>query len=176
MIRARVVFACSEPRCFETASAPGSISTISRWLRALERSRKIRGCFVASITLLKIQNVCSHPRSLPPLPAGGGARLLGNYYFGKLGEQLPESTFNSTLAEFGFGQATKINPIGVPEAAGKLPYGQWRAETALGEGEQIQVTPIQLLTAYSALVNGGHLLVPQIAPEAGFVAQHRESS
>ena len=33
----------------------------------------------------------------------------------------------------------------------------------MGESNHIQVTPIQLLTAYAALVNGGHLFKPQVA-------------
>ncbi len=161
---------------FETAFAPGStikpFSTLAT-LRSGTIEKDSRLLCRDQYSHEDFKTVCSHPRSLPPLKPAEALAYSCNYYFGKLGEQLSDSTFNSTLAEFGFGQLTKINRIGVREAAGKLPHGQWRAKTALGEGDQIQVTAIQLLTAYSALVNGGHLLVPQIAPEAGYMAQHQ---
>ena len=161
---------------FETAFAPGStikpFSTLAA-LRSGTIEKDSRMLCREHFSHEDFKTVCSHPRSLPPLKPAEALAYSCNYYFGKLGEQLRESAFNTTLSEFGFGQPTKINRIGGREAAGKLPHGQWRAETALGEGAQIEVTPIQLLTAYSALVNGGHLLVPQIASEAGFEAQHQ---
>jgi len=171
------VRAVANPKlAFEAAFAPGStikpFSTLAA-LRLGTIEKDSRTLCREHFTHEDFKTVCSHPRSLPPLKPAEALAYSCNYYFGKLGEQLRESSFNSTLSEFGFGQPTKINRIDVREAAGKLPHGQWRAESALGEGAQIEVTPIQLLTAYSALVNGGHLLVPQIAPEAGFVARHR---
>ncbi|MGH9966715.1 MAG: penicillin-binding transpeptidase domain-containing protein, partial [Pyrinomonadaceae bacterium] len=118
--------------------------------------------------------VCSHPRDLPPLKPAEAIAYSCNYYFGKLGEQLSESSFDTTLAEFGFGRPTGVNWIdGQHEPAGKLPDREWRAQNALGESDQIQVTPIQLLTAYSALVNGGHLFIPRIAQEKDFLPQLR---
>ncbi len=161
---------------FETAFAPGSTIKPFTTLTALRSGTIDKDSHLLCrehFSHEDFETVCSHPRSLPPLKPAEALAYSCNYYFGKLGEQLRESTFHSTLLEFGFGQPTKINRIGVREAAGKLPYGQWRAETALGEGAELEVTPIQLLAAYSALVNGGHLVVPQIASEAGFVAQYQ---
>ncbi len=161
---------------FETAFAPGStikpFTTLAA-LRAGMIEKDSRMLCREQFSHQDFKTVCSHPRNLPPIELAEALAYSCNYYFGKLGEQLRESAFNSTLAEFGFGQPTKINRTGAREAAGKLPHGQWRSEAALGEGAQTEVTPIQLLRAYSALVNGGHLLVPQIAPAAGFVAQHQ---
>ncbi len=160
---------------FEKSFAPGStikpFSTLAA-LRLGKIDKNSRILCREHLTHEDFKTVCSHPRSLPPLKPAEALAYSCNYYFGKLGEQLRESSFNSTLSEFGFGQPSKIHRIDVREASGKLPHGQWRAQIALGEGAQLEVTPIQLLTAYSALVNGGHLLAPQIAPEAGFVAQH----
>src|SRR6185369_550102 len=45
-----------------------------------------------------------------------------------------------------------------------------RERAAVGESDHIQVTPIQFLTAYSALVNGGHLFKPQVAISDHFQA------
>jgi stage II sporulation protein D len=37
------------------------------------------------------------------------------------------------------------------------PRGAWRTETALGEGGALLATPLQMISAYAALVNGGRL-------------------
>ena len=50
----------------------------------------------------------------------------------------------------------------------RLPRAPLRTEAALGEGDALLVTPLQLLSAYAALFNGGRLLEPQQAPPAGF--------
>lgn len=77
--------------------------------------------------------------------------------------------------EYGFGRPTGID---LPaEAAGIVPTTQWKLDR-LGEpiypGEIYQagigqgydaVTPIQLITAYAAMANGGNLYQPQIVRE-----------
>jgi penicillin-binding protein 2 len=74
--------------------------------------------------------------------------------------------------QFGFGQPTGVD---LPaEAAGIIPSNQWKIDTlgqpmfagetaqaGIGQG-YVAVTPIQLIDAYAALVNGGKLLRPQI--------------
>lgn len=95
-----------------------------------------------------------------------------NYFFGKVGERLETNVFDETLSSFGFGAQTGVNAMPV-EAAGSLPQGEWRVSNALGESKQLMVTPVQLITAYSALVNGGHLFVPlQVKPD-NFQKQER---
>src|SRR6185369_13733895 len=47
------------------------------------------------------------------------------------------------------------------------------AREAIGESDLVQVTPIQLLTAYAALVNGGHLFRPEPGPAANFRSVER---
>jgi SpoIID/LytB domain protein len=110
--------------------------------------------------------VCSHPRGLTPLNPIEALAYSCNYYFGKVGERLSEPAFVSTLSEFGFGKKTGINFHG--EANGKLVRGPWHSQNAIGETENFHATPIQILNAYSALVNGGHLFVPQVAPPTSF--------
>jgi SpoIID/LytB domain protein len=95
-----------------------------------------------------------------------------NYFFGKVGERLDTNAFDETLASFGFGAQTGVNQAMV-EATGSLPHGEWRVSSAIGESKQLMVTPIQLITAYSALVNGGHLFVPRQARAGNFQAQER---
>lgn len=111
--------------------------------------------------------ICSHPRGLPPLNPTEAIAYSCNYYFGKVGERLNEPAFVSTLGEFGFGRKTGINVDA--ESSGKLLRNGWRSQNAIGESENILATPIQIINAYSALVNGGRLLTPGIAGPEGFV-------
>ncbi|HKO60279.1 MAG TPA: SpoIID/LytB domain-containing protein [Pyrinomonadaceae bacterium] len=110
--------------------------------------------------------VCSHPRDLGPLNPTDALAYSCNYYFGKVGERLSEPAFAATLAQFGFGKKTGVNFHG--EAGGKLVRGAWRSQNAIGETENFYATPIQLLNAYSALVNGGRLFVPQVTSPESF--------
>jgi len=72
-----------------------------------------------------------------------------------------------SLQTMGFGQETDIELPGV--AKGILPYPEnWRgitpANIAIGQG--LAVTPLQLVTAMAAVVNGGRLMSPYIVKEA----------
>ena len=110
--------------------------------------------------------VCAHPRDLGPLNPTDAIAYSCNYYFGKVGERLNDQAFSSTLAQFGFGKKTGVNFHS--ESSGKLVRGEWNSQNAIGESGNFYATPVQLLNAYSALVNGGHLFVPQVAAPAGF--------
>jgi stage II sporulation protein D len=89
--------------------------------------------------------VCSHPRDLPPLNPAEAIAYSCNYYFAKTGERLNADQFANTLSEFGFDHITRA---------------RWQPTSAIGEGEFVQVTPMQLLLAYTALFNGGKLFSP----------------
>jgi SpoIID/LytB domain protein len=104
---------------------------------------------------------CTHPKDLPAFDTAEALAYSCNYYFGTLGERLSEERLNDTLTSFGFGKLTGINAD--DEAAGQLLRGKPDARNPLGEGEYLQATPIQLITAYAALVNGGHLFTPRSA-------------
>lgn len=108
------------------------------------------------------QTVCSHPRDLAPLNPTEAIAYSCNYYFGKVGERLNEASFDSTLSEFGFGKGSGINAA--HEGQGKLPRNGWHSQNAIGESDDLLATPIQLIDAYSALVNGGHLLRRVLLP------------
>jgi stage II sporulation protein D len=116
---------------------------------------------------------CSHPRFMQPFNPEQALAYSCNYYFSKLGERLNEKEFNETLTSFGFGARTGVNVE--LEATGMLPHGYWRLKTALGDDEQLLVTPVQLINAYAALVNGGHLFVPQYVAASGFKRRERAS-
>ncbi|HKO98162.1 MAG TPA: SpoIID/LytB domain-containing protein [Pyrinomonadaceae bacterium] len=115
--------------------------------------------------------VCSHPRGLAPLNPTDAIAYSCNYYFGRLGERLNETSFVSTLNEFGFGKKTGINAEN--ESAGKLLRNGWRSRDAIGEGDNVLATPIQMINAYAALANGGHLQTPRLSTTDGFVAKRQ---
>ncbi len=115
--------------------------------------------------------VCSHPRGLHPLNPTDAIAYSCNYYFGRLGERLNESSFVSTLNEFGFGRKTGVNVDN--ESQGRLQRNGWRSRNAIGESNSVLATPIQIINAYSALVNGGHLLTPRLASSRGFVGKRQ---
>ena len=113
-----------------------------------------------------LNTVCSHERKLPPLNTVEAIGYSCNYFFATVGERLKEDDLTRTLSDFGFGRPTGIDRT--EESAGVLLRTGWGPANAIGEGRTLQTTPIQLLTAYAALANGGHLLQPSVASSAGF--------
>lgn len=101
--------------------------------------------------------VCSHPRSAAPYTIDEGLARSCNDFFAGLGERLSEGSFNGLLSEFGFGRRTGISAA---ENPGQLRTGAWHVRNTLGEGDAALVTPVQLLTAYAALLNGGRIYRP----------------
>ena len=93
--------------------------------------------------------VCSHPRNLPPLNMEEAIGYSCNHYFAKTGERINADALAKTLTQFGFDS---------------LNRAKWDAKSAIGEGEFVQVTPLQLLRAYTALFNGGRLFNPGSEP------------
>ncbi len=114
---------------------------------------------------------CSHPASLPPFTPAQALAYSCNYFFARVGERLKPDDFNATLAAYGFGARTGL--ADEFEQAGKLPRGRWRLSETLGEGEDLLVTPLQLLTAYAALFNDGHLYAPQQSATENFQVRAR---
>ena len=116
---------------------------------------------------------CSHQETNVSFNLPQALAYSCNYFFGKVGERLDTETFDETLLSFGFGAQTGVNTTEV-EATGSLPQGGvWRVSNALGEGNQLAVTPVQLITAYATLVNGGHLFIPQRVKADKFQASER---
>jgi cell division protein FtsI/penicillin-binding protein 2 len=80
-------------------------------------------------------------------------------------QRVGRDRFDSYLSAFGFGQSTGV---GLPnESAGllKQPGSPQEAELDMAEnafGESINVTPLQMVTAYGALANGGVMMRPYI--------------
>src|SRR5260370_584062 len=129
---------------------------------------------------------CVHADHLPPFTPAEAIAYSCNYYFATLGQPLRRDQLIETLRSFGFGQATGVDqtsePSGIlrPCETGNgarilvaksdrtLQQSDCDAREAIGESDHIQVSPIQLLTAYLALVNGGRLLQPRVASATDF--------
>jgi len=80
----------------------------------------------------------------------------------KLGRKL----FHAVLSQFGFGRVTGIELDS--ELPGDLkPWREWSEALVMtmAYGQGITVTPLQMVTAFSALANGGKLMKPTIIDE-----------
>lgn len=81
----------------------------------------------------------------------------------KTGMALGEDRFYRYLKAFGFGQRTEIDLPG--EVAGLLKGPrEWgsRSGASIAMGQEIGVTPLQMVTAVAAIANGGVLLRPYV--------------
>ncbi len=112
---------------------------------------------------------------------------LGNKFYDQKGAVLQEG-----VREFGFGSTTGIDLPG--EYSGRVPDKDWKQEVgetkedkawkpgddinlSIGQGDLL-VTPLQLAVAFSAIANGGDVMVPrlgmQITDASGSVIWHYE--
>jgi cell division protein FtsI (penicillin-binding protein 3) len=81
----------------------------------------------------------------------------------KLSERLSSLTLYHYIRRFGFGEKSRVDLPG--EDAGQLRTPQqWSrfSHASLAIGQEISVTPLQLLTAYAAVANGGWLMRPRV--------------
>src|SRR2546425_2848609 len=121
---------------------------------------------------------CVHEDHLPPFTPSQAIAYSCNYYFATLGQRLGRDKLVETARQFGFGQPAGIeeetagtlrpceagNNTPIRESAHASAQSDCDAREAIGESDHIQITPIQLLMAYTALVNGGRLWQPRISP------------
>lgn len=84
-----------------------------------------------------------------------------NIGMAKLSERLDKKTFYKYLRDFGFGSPTSIDLPGETGGILKLPdaFSPY-SKMYMSFGYELMVTPLQLITAFSALVNGGYMLQP----------------
>ncbi len=97
------------------------------------------------------------------LTAKGVVEESSNIGMTKLVQNIDDDLFYKYVRAFGFGNYTSIDLPG--EVKGKLKKpNEWSAITKayMSFGYEIAVTPIQMITAYSAIINGGILYQPQI--------------
>ena len=161
---------------FEQAFPPGSTIKSFTALTAMRGGlidRESRTLCRGRFTGDGLDVVCSHPKSKAPFSLAQALGYSCNYFFATLSSRLSFDAFKATLASAGLGAKTGVNAGG--ESAGTLRDNDWRVRDLLGEGDNLLVTPIQLLTAYCALMNGGHVLRPQISDAEKFGAYERTS-
>jgi cell division protein FtsI (penicillin-binding protein 3) len=97
------------------------------------------------------------------LTVSGILEESSNIGISKLIQRLDNDTYYKYLRGFGFGNYTSIALPG--EVTGKLKKpNQWSkfTKTFMSFGYEVSVTPIQLITAYAAILNGGILYEPHI--------------
>lgn len=96
----------------------------------------------------------------------------------KIGDRLGRERYYASLRKFGFGQRTGVE---LPdESPGILRDGKDWARIDLAThsfGQGISVTPLQMVAAYGAIANGGHLMRPFVvrritAPSGAVVVEH----
>ena len=97
------------------------------------------------------------------LTVKGVIEQSSNIGMAKLVQRMDNELYYKYLRAFGFGNITSIDLPG--EVKGKLKKpSEWSGVTKMfcSFGYELAVTPIQLITAYCALVNGGVLYQPRI--------------
>ena len=80
-----------------------------------------------------------------------------------MGERLGNEGLYQTCTAFGFGRPTGIGLPG--ELPGLLrPLADWTSYStgSIPMGQELSVTPLQLITAHAALANGGRLITPRL--------------
>ena len=97
------------------------------------------------------------------LTVRGVLEQSSNIGMAKLVQRIDDDSFYKYLRGFGFGNVTSINLPGEVKGTLRKPT-EWSevSKAFISFGYGITVTPIQLITAYSAIVNGGILYQPQI--------------
>lgn len=96
------------------------------------------------------------------LTVAQGMIKSSNILMAKLGLRLGNTRLHETMTAFGFGGRTGFDLWG--EDPGLLmPLRAWTSysTTSVPMGQELAVTPIQIATAFSAIVNGGRLLQPR---------------
>jgi len=94
----------------------------------------------------------------------------------KLSERLNNDILYKYIRDFGFTNKTLIDLPGEAEGSFKKPSAfSGLTKASLSFGYEISVTPLQMITAYCALINGGNLFQPfvvkQITDETGKVVE-----
>lgn len=96
----------------------------------------------------------------------------------EISEKIDSDVFLSYMERYGFGQITEVGLPG--ENAGLLHKSLSSVDKATySMGQSMTVTPLQLINAFSAVINGGYLLEPYVvsqivSEEDGILYNHEE--
>ncbi|NLI93984.1 MAG: PASTA domain-containing protein [Peptococcaceae bacterium] len=111
----------------------------------------------------KITNWDSDKKAHGDISFAEGMKLSSNVVLAQVGKALGKDVFYTYLKSFGFGSKTKIDIAG--EEQGLLVDKNMVKDIELATmsfGQANLVTPLQLLTAISAVANGGKLMQPYV--------------
>jgi cell division protein FtsI (penicillin-binding protein 3) len=158
-------FASTRSRAFADAIDPGSTLKTFLIAAALEEGAiqlgSIVDCEDGSFQVPGKTIHDHHPNG--ELTPAGILRVSSNIGAVKIAYQLGRAAHYQALRRFGFGSTTKS---GFPdESAGLLrPWKKWKPvdHATIAYGQGINVTPIQLAAATSALANGGLWVQPRL--------------
>jgi len=81
----------------------------------------------------------------------------------KIAGRLSDDQLYTYIRRFGFGEKSLVNLPGEDDGMIRPPK-RWTKPThdSLAFGQEVMVTPLQLLTAYAAMANGGWLMRPRV--------------
>lgn len=90
-----------------------------------------------------------------------------NPFFINLGVQMGKDIFSKYFEAFGFTESTGIDLPAESKPVANVTYHPWKTMTTVqlassAFGQSFQVSPIQMITAVSAIANGGKLLKPYL--------------
>jgi len=104
-----------------------------------------------------------YPRAHGALTFAQGVQHSCNPVFMAIGERLGAEVFHDYLIRFGFNEKTGIDlpgeAVGIMYAADKI--GPVELAT-MSFGQSLAITPLQLLRAGSAIINGGYMVTPHV--------------
>jgi cell division protein FtsI (penicillin-binding protein 3) len=93
-----------------------------------------------------------------------GMMHSSNVYFAKVGLRIGNDRLHDGLVKFGFGHKTGVWLPG--EGTGVVwPTSKWKgilSPTRVAIGQEFSTTPLQEITAFAAIANGGKLMRPKI--------------
>ena len=155
-------------------------SNLTRSARILAFLAKYRGAGVFAGLDVDAAAVDAPPPAGDPDEFVRDLEALGPTFI-KIGQALGAEKFYDYLEDFGFLEKTGIDMLGEQDYSSLI----WPRDKFTGVdlavasfGQRFQVTPIQLITAASAVINGGHLMQPyvvsQVTDGEGNVLQHNE--
>lgn len=152
-------------RAIVDAYEPGSTFKVVTMAAALERGllrpAEIIDCNNGSLRVGRA--LIRDHKSFGLLSASEVLQYSSNVGAMKIGSRLGEKDFYDTIRRFGFGTRTGIDLPG--EARGLIrDTKDWSgvSQATLSFGQELSVTPLQLVTAIAAVANGGVLQPPRL--------------
>ncbi|MFN2515341.1 MAG: penicillin-binding protein [Pyrinomonadaceae bacterium] len=147
---------------------PGSTFKIVAFSAAIEkglaRPNDLIDCEMGSITVAK--RVVHDPRPFGVLTLSDALGKSSNVAAIKLGMRVGDETMYDYITRFGFGSRTGIELPG--ETAGLInPLKRWLPSSigSVAIGQEVAVTPLQMVAAFGALANDGIRIAPHLIRE-----------